>query len=118
MLLEPLASTIGTLKERIQTHGSALRENETRTRMALIDPLLTALGWDVFNPTLVLPEYTAGGGRADYALLGPDDKPVALIEAKKLGEALRAAPDADAQLRKRRRDRICRTNRRQPLGVV
>ena len=48
MLLEPLVSTIETIKGRIATHGASLRQNETRTRAALIDPLLTALGWDSF----------------------------------------------------------------------
>ena len=43
---------------------------------------------DVSDPGLVTPEYRAGGGRADYALLGPDGKPVAAVEAKKLGEGL------------------------------
>ena len=88
MLLEPLVSTIETLQSRIQTHAPTLRENETRTRMSLIDPLLTALGWDISDPTLVLPEYTAAGGRADYALLGQDGRPATLIEAKRIGEPL------------------------------
>ena len=65
-----------------------MRENETRTRMALIDPLLTALGWDVANPAVVTPEYNVRGRWADYALLGHDDRPLATVEAKKLGESL------------------------------
>ncbi len=88
MLLEPLINAIETLKERIRVHGDTLRGNETRTRMALIDPLLTTLGWDTSDPSLVLPEYTAGNGRADYALLRPNGKPAALVETKKLGEVL------------------------------
>lgn len=43
MLLEPLVSVIEIIKARIEDHGPSLRENETRTRMALIDPLLQAL---------------------------------------------------------------------------
>ena len=70
MLLEPLVSTIETLKQRISTHGAALRQNETRTRTALIDPLFRALGWDVSDPSLVTPEYRVDVGWADYALLG------------------------------------------------
>ena len=57
MLLDDLVKVIETLKERIATHGATLRENETRTRMALIDPLLQALGWDTSEPAVVLPEY-------------------------------------------------------------
>ena len=87
MLLQPLVSKIETIKERIATHGAVLRQNETRTRMALIDPLLQALGWDTSDPGLVLPEYQTGG-KADYALLNREEKPVAIIEAKHLGEPL------------------------------
>ena len=88
MLMDDLASAFETLKERIRTHGATLRANETRTRMALIDPLLTALGWDVSDPALVTPEYTVGGGRADYALHGSEAIPSAIVEAKRLGHAL------------------------------
>ncbi len=87
MLLEPLVATIQNLKRSIEAHETSLRENEIRTRMALIDPLLSILGWDTSDPELVLPEYTVSG-RADYALLKPDGRPAAFIEAKKLGEPL------------------------------
>ncbi len=85
MLLEPLVSTIETIKGRIATHGNVLRQNETRTRAALIDPLLTALGWDTADPGLVTPEYRVDVGWADYALAGVGNQPVAVIEAKRLG---------------------------------
>ena len=88
MVLGELVECIELLQERIRSHRGALRENETRTRMALIDPLLRALGWDVFNPEVVAPEYKVGGGWADYALLRADGRPAAIVEAKKLGEAL------------------------------
>lgn len=70
MLLDELVGVIDTLKQRIRTHGATLRANEIRTRVALIDPLLVALSWDVSDPALVTPEYNVGNGRADYALLG------------------------------------------------
>ena len=87
-MLDDLVSVIETLQRRIRDHEPTLRENETRTRMALIDPLLTALGWDVSDPSLVTPEYNVSGRWADYALLRPDGEPAATIEAKKLGESL------------------------------
>ena len=40
MLLDELITVIETLKQRITDHGAILRDNETRSRMALIDPLL------------------------------------------------------------------------------
>lgn len=57
MPLDDLVSVIETLQQRVREHGATLRENETRTRMALIDPLLVALGWDVSDPAVVTPEY-------------------------------------------------------------
>ena len=87
-MLDDLVKVIETLKERIRSHGDAFRENEIRTRMALIDPLLQALGWDTADPAAVVPEFSVGSLRADYALLDPDSRPAATVEAKKLGEAL------------------------------
>ncbi len=88
MLLDDLTGTLELLRERIQSHGDGLRESETRTRMALVDPLLRALGWDVSNPAVVTPEYRVSAGSADYALLHPTGKPAATVEAKKLGVSL------------------------------
>ncbi|MDE0022154.1 MAG: hypothetical protein OXT69_12350 [Candidatus Poribacteria bacterium] len=87
-MLEPLIEAIETVKERIEQHRQTLSENETRTRGALINPILKALGWDPGDPALVTLEYNVGNLRADYALLDGDDKPAAVFEAKKLGEAL------------------------------
>ena len=50
MPLDDLVKVIETLQQRIRDHGDSLRQNEIRTRVALIDPLLTALGWDVADP--------------------------------------------------------------------
>ncbi len=88
MGLADLVQCVELLKERIQSHGAALRENETRTRMALIDPLLHALGWNVSDPGVITPEYRVAEGWADYALLRPDGRPAATVEAKKLGAGL------------------------------
>lgn len=87
-MLDDLAGVIETLQGRIRNYGDTLRQNEIRTRVALIDPLLQALGWDVADPRLATPEYEISGQRVDYALLGPEGKPAATVEAKKLGEPL------------------------------
>ena len=86
-MLDDLVGVIETLKARIQNHGPDLQANEIRTCMALIDPLLQALGWDTADPSLVTPEYNVSGRWADYALLS-GSKPAAIIEAKKLDESL------------------------------
>lgn len=88
MPLDDLVQVIETLQQRIRDHGDSLRQNEIRTRVALIDPLLTALGWDVSDPGVVTAEYAVGGGRADYALRTSGTIPAATFEAKKLGESL------------------------------
>ena len=92
MPLDDLVKVIETLQQRIRDHGDSLRQNEIRTRVALIDPLLTALGWDVADPGLAIAEYRVSSignsPRADYGLLGSDGQLVASIEAKRLGESL------------------------------
>ena len=90
MPLEDLVKVIDTLQQRIKDHRPSL-QLEARTRAALIDPLLTALGWDVSDPGLVTPEYDVGQGRADYALINGSDpkRPVVgIVEVKQLDRAL------------------------------
>ena len=88
MPLDDLFTLIHELRERIDTHGAALKQSEALTRYALIDPLLRALGWNTADPALVVPEYRSGSGSADYALLG-NGKPLMMVEAKKLDTPLR-----------------------------
>ncbi|MCE2463673.1 MAG: type I restriction enzyme HsdR N-terminal domain-containing protein [Dehalococcoidia bacterium] len=90
MPMEGLLSLVERLRERIDSHGAALRGSEALTRYALIDPMLRELGWDTSDPEMVIPEYSSGGGRADYALLSAG-KPVMMVEAKKLDESLQSA---------------------------
>ena len=83
--LDGLQALIETLRERIANHREHLQTNETATRYALIDPLLTALGWDLSDPSQVLAEYPAkDGGKFDYAML-LKGKPRLVLEAKNLG---------------------------------
>ena len=87
MALDELAATIDKLKRHISEHRESIAANETRTRQVLIDPLLSALGWDVTDPMQVELEYDVRGKRADYALI-IDSNPIAVIEAKRLGHQL------------------------------
>ena len=87
-MLEELVNCIESLRARMREHRATLAKSETRTRTALIDPLLRELGWDVSDPGLVTPEYNVSGGWADYALLDHRGSPAAVVEAKKLGEPL------------------------------
>ena len=87
-LLEPLVGTLRTIRPMIDDHRSYLQKNETRTRNVLIDPVLRSLGWEVSQPDDVGLEYSVQRKRVDYALLGDDERPLILVEAKKLYEGL------------------------------
>lgn len=76
--IKQLTDRIEKLKEQIQT--------EEATKNAFIMPFIVALGYDVFNPLEVIPEYvcdigTKKGEKIDYAIIR-DNKPVILIECK------------------------------------
>jgi predicted type IV restriction endonuclease len=81
-----------TLSKKINQIGSSL-ETEEATKNALVMPFLhSVLGYDVFDPTEVVPEFTADTGikkgeKVDYALM-KDGEVQILIECKKFGEKL------------------------------
>ena len=87
MPLDDLIQVIDLLKERTKKHRAILEGDETRTRMALVDPILRALGWDVSDPAMVIPEYRVVRKKADYALLDYKGRPVLVLEAKTLGNS-------------------------------
>ena len=65
---------------------------EEATKNALIMPVINALGYNVFDPTEVVPEFTADHGvkkgeKVDYAIMR-DGKPMILVECKAAGSAL------------------------------
>lgn len=76
--LEQLYKRVEGLKENIAT--------EEATKMAFIVPFLQILGYDVFNPTEVVPEYIADigtkkGEKIDYTIL-KEGSPIIIIECK------------------------------------
>ncbi|MDP4270937.1 MAG: type I restriction enzyme HsdR N-terminal domain-containing protein [Bacteroidota bacterium] len=76
--IKQLSERVEKLKENIQT--------EEATKNAFIMPFISSLGYDVFNPLEVVPEYTCDigtkkGEKIDYAIL-KDDEPIILIECK------------------------------------
>jgi hypothetical protein len=82
-----LTQRIPKLKEHLQT--------EEATKNALVMPFISALGYDIFNPKEVIPEFTADvgtkkGEKVDYAIL-KDDEMIFLIECKKAGTDLSQA---------------------------
>lgn len=78
------ASRVEKLCPQIQT--------EEATKNALIMPFIQLLGYDVFNPFEVNPEFIADigikkGEKVDYAIM-KDEKPIILIECKHYKEKL------------------------------
>jgi len=78
--IKVLAAKIPKLSESIKT--------EEATKNALVLPLLNVLGYNVFDPCEVVPEYTTDygtkkGEKVDYAIF-QDGKPIILIECKNI----------------------------------
>ena len=83
-----LRDAIMRVVRRVGEHGDYIVfTHEMRTRYAVIDPILEALGWEIDDPSQVRVEYEVKVSgkmkRVDYALLSKG-KPVVLVEAKKL----------------------------------
>lgn len=80
-----LATKLIELEKRTAQHRELLLTEEA-AKTALVMPFLQALGYDVFNPSEVVPEFTADvgvkkGEKVDYALC-IDGKVSILIECK------------------------------------
>lgn len=76
--LKGLADKVEQLKERIETEES--------TKHAFTLPFINILGYDSFNPTEVVPEFTADlglkkGEKVDYAIFQKEN-PILIIECK------------------------------------
>lgn len=77
--------TIKQLAERILKHKELVHTEEA-TKHSFVMPFLQALGYDVFNPMEVVPEFIADlgikkGEKVDYAIV-KDGQPVILVECK------------------------------------
>ncbi|MET1258125.1 type I restriction endonuclease [Flagellimonas sp. DF-77] len=84
--LKALAEKIGKLKEQITTEES--------TKHAFVLPFINLLGYDTFNPTEVVPEFTADiglkkGEKVDYAIF-QNGEPIIIVECKNWNENLDA----------------------------
>jgi len=82
--VQKLADRIEKQRENVST--------EEATKTSFILPLLNILGFDIFDPNIVIPEFTADigkkkGEKVDYAIV-INDKPIILIEAKTHTEKL------------------------------
>jgi hypothetical protein len=87
--LKQLGERFVTLKDQINT--------EEATKNAFIMPFLQLLGYEVFNPLEVVPEYitdvgTKKGEKIDYAIM-KDGSPIILIECKHWNQKLEIHDD-------------------------
>lgn len=82
--VKQFSKRVGSMKNSVQT--------EEATKTSIIMPFFALLGYDVFDPSEFVPEFTADvgikkGEKVDYAIMS-DGKPVILIEAKNIQENL------------------------------
>ncbi|MBA79869.1 type I restriction endonuclease [Leeuwenhoekiella sp.] len=82
--LKALADKIHQLKDKIETEES--------TKHAFVLPFINILGYDTFNPTEVVPEFTADlglkkGEKVDYAIF-QNGNPILIVECKNWREDL------------------------------
>lgn len=82
--LNSIADKVNQLKDKIETEES--------TKHAFVLPFINALGYDAFNPTEVVPEFTADlglkkGEKVDYAIF-QNSTPILIVECKHWKESL------------------------------
>lgn len=86
-----------SLRERLDNARDLLRSgrlaNEAAVSSGVVLPILDALGWPAFDPSVVAPEYGVGKRRVDFALL-TNGTPAVFVEVKQPG----LADGADRQL--------------------
>ena len=96
-----MSNKLNELSDRIPTVTAHIQTEES-TKSSLVMPFIAALGYDIFNPAEVIPEFTADvgskkGEKVDYAII-QDGNPLILFECKCYGTDL--AKSHAAQLRR------------------
>lgn len=82
---------IRNLSTKIEKHKDVI-QNEEMTKTAFVMPFINLLGYDVSDPTEVVPEFTADfgarqGEKVDYAIF-KDGEVIMIVECKKFGTDL------------------------------
>ena len=82
--LQRLGARISSIKDSVQT--------EEATKHSFVMPFFQILGYDIFDPNVIVPEFTADvgikkGEKVDYAIMY-EGKPLIIVEVKKHTEAL------------------------------
>jgi type I restriction enzyme R subunit len=93
--LKRLRAQVAQAKKQVEARPDAHDYSETETRNYFIDLLLREAGWtldqprDKEYPVDGLPT-PGGAGKVDYVLWGDDDRPLAVVEAKRARQDPRA----------------------------
>src|SRR5690606_7540533 len=91
----PYDASMQQLLDRIRERlGSGAYVNEAAVSHGILTPLLHRLGWDCSDPDQVIPEYSSGRGRVDFALCTTGRRPAVFVEVKGVGRSV----DGDRQL--------------------
>ena len=82
-----MAETISGAVEQIKKPVLLTSLDESATKQSVVLRLLTLCGWDPFDPSQIVPEYTVGTRRVDFALQ-PGSANAVFIEVKRPSENL------------------------------
>lgn len=89
--MSTIEESLRAISERVKSHSSTMATEEA-VKTAVVLPFLRSLGYDVFDPTEVVPEFTADavgkkGEKVDYAIKIESEIRI-LIECKPISVAL------------------------------
>lgn len=89
--MSSIDESLRSIAERVKSHSSTMATEEA-VKTAVVLPFLRALGYDVFDPSEVVPEFTADavgkkGEKVDYAIK-VDGEIRILVECKPISVAL------------------------------
>lgn len=89
--MSTIEESLRAIAERVKSHSSTMATEEA-VKTAVVLPFLRSLGYDVFDPSEVVPEFTADavgkkGEKVDYAIK-IDNEIRILIECKPIAVAL------------------------------
>ena len=80
-----LVEVLKVLRNRLSTLGTQL--DEASTKQTIVLPVLQSLGWGIFDPEEVCPEFSVGNRKVDYCLKLNGQSEV-FIEVKRVTEDL------------------------------
>lgn len=84
------------VKQVLSRKSAVLGKGESQTKLAMVLPIIEALGYDIWNPNEVCAEFSADvplkkngqPEKVDYAILDEEEQPQIFIECKSVDEKL------------------------------